>query len=157
MQQSKGPSGPLVFSKLLEFTPSRARESMGPHLAKHQHEATMFKIQQSPSYLWPVTLPLVGEDGTVKNHEFHLMFKRLSSHEVTELQGRLGEVEDRALACEMVVGFGTDVVDARGIPLDISPDALTQLLNIHRVPYFIAKAFLDSLSAEVKEVAQEKN
>ena len=119
----------------------------------------MFRIQQSDSYRWPVLLPLVGEDGAVENHQFHLKFKRLDSAQVAALGERVdrGELTDPVLVRQIVVGFGDDVAGPDGQALPFSPQALDDLLAIHRAPYFICRAFYDSLRAEVKEAAQEKN
>lgn len=118
----------------------------------------MFIVQQSDSYLWPIRLPIIAADGEVVNHEFHVHFKRLDTDQVNQLGAKFSvEDGDRALAREVVVGFGKDVGGPDGQPLPFSKEALDELLRINRAPFCIAKAFYDSIRTEIKEVAQEKN
>jgi hypothetical protein len=118
-----------------------------------------FKLQQSPTYVWPVKIVLPIDGGKRETHTFDATFRRLPQSRINEIiklarlqeRGRLDddqELEDQDAAREIMVGWdGVQDDDGKAIPF--SEGALTQLVEIPTVAGQIVKAWFGSL-AEAK-------
>ena len=106
----------------------------------------MFKLSQSQSYLWPVSVELPADGGKVEKSTFDAEFKRLSQSRIAEIMelAKKEELSDRALCVEILVGW-KGVLDESGEPLPFSESSRDQLLDIQLVSTSILKAFFESL------------
>lgn len=116
-----------------------------------------FKLDQSPSYRWPVKVTLLGEDGTPAESEFQVDFKRLSQSELEKLiedfrsENAEVKVTDKTFCQQYVLGWD-GIQETTGGQLLFSPVALDQMLDIIGVQAAIVRAFFDSVRK-----GQEKN
>lgn len=106
----------------------------------------MFKIVQTPTYTWPVTVELPTDGGKTEKATFDAEFKRLTQSRVEEIRQAVerGEMKDSDLVRESLVGWA-GVVDADG-DVPYSESARDQLLDIPTVSAAIILALLGSLS-----------
>jgi hypothetical protein len=107
----------------------------------------MFKIDTSPSYAWPVTVPQLTEDGKAKDTDFAAYFKRLPQSQVDDLRERAvaGTITDQELANTVLVGWDR-VQDEAGNPLPYSEENRRALLDVVPVRPSVIKAWFESLS-----------
>jgi hypothetical protein len=107
----------------------------------------MFKLDPSPSYTWPVTVPQLTEDGKANTAEFTARFKRLPQSEIDGILKRTqaGELSDEALAEMILVGWD-GVQDANGQPLPVSPETRKTLLDVVPVRPAVIRAWFESVS-----------
>lgn len=116
-----------------------------------------FKLDQSPSYRWPVEVSMLDENGSQVQHNFQVDFKRLSQTELEKVvedfrSEDLGsKLTDRSFCEKYVVGWD-QVQSADGTPLAFSGSALASLLDVVRVATEIVLAWFESI-----KVGQEKN
>lgn len=116
-----------------------------------------FKLDQSPSYRWPVPHMQVSEDGTCEEVLFHVRYKRMLQPEIEkvieEFQAEPPSVKlnDRAFCERYVVGFD-EVESEDGTPLLFSETGLSTLLDRARVATSITLAWFESI-----KIGQEKN
>lgn len=114
-----------------------------------------FKLQQSPTYVWPVKIVLPIDGGKRLTETFDATFRRLPQSRINEIiklarlqeRGRLDEdqeLEDQDAAREIMAGWD-GVEDDAGKPIPFSEGALKQLLEIPTVAGQIVKAWFGSL------------
>lgn len=108
----------------------------------------MIKISQKPTYTAPVNVDLPSDKGQVNKIVFTAQFRRVSQDEVEKIHERIAEgtINDAKLVSEVLVGWGTDVQDDDGNPLEFNDENRAALLNIYPVKPSIVKAFFASLS-----------
>lgn len=116
-----------------------------------------FKLDLSPSYRWPVSFTITGEDGAPTPCVLELDFKRLKQSELEELIKQLtsddsrGRLADRDFCLAHVLGWH-GVKDNEDKDLAFSIEGLLTLLEIVGVQGAIVRAYFDSV-----KVGQEKN
>ena len=120
----------------------------------------MFKISQSNTYTYPVVVDTVVDGGRIQKQSFVATFRRLTTEEVTNWKARIvqsaGENHEaytqcqRDLAHSVVEGWNNDVREASGDEVLFSTAALSQMLDIHPVPYAIGNAWLESVNGGAK-------
>lgn len=108
----------------------------------------MIKITQSPSYTAPVHVEVPGDGGKLDKLVFTAVFRRLSLSEINDLQTKVtaGELNDDAVARLVMVGWGKDVLDDDGQPLEFNDASLTALLDIFPVRPQIVRKFFDTIT-----------
>lgn len=119
----------------------------------------MFKVAQSNSYKYPVSVDMISESGNTQKNSFTGVFRRLPSEEVTRWisqiheANREGSVEAVEISCkvarELLVDW-EDIRDADNEKIPFSADALNQILSIHPLPISIASAWLESVHGGTK-------
>lgn len=103
----------------------------------------MFRISQSDSYFWPVTVNVPVSGGVFKKETFEVEFRRISQSRLKEILA--DDSFDRvAFAREVVKGWKG--VEDGGAELPFSDDALDQLLDVPLVAAAIFDAFAQSIS-----------
>lgn len=115
----------------------------------------MFKVAVNPTYRSPVTVPILTDDNQVIERTFTAIFKRLDQDQIDDLYGRIarGELTDRKLIDEVMVGWGTDVCDEDGTALEFNQRNLNALLAIHPTREYLARKFYDTVqSATLKNL-----
>lgn len=118
-----------------------------------------FKLKQSPSYKWPVSLVIPVDGGKRETHVFDACLKRLSQSRIDEIRqlavaierGRADEEEanERQMVSEIMVGWD-GVVDDDGETVAFSVAGLTEMLEIPTVANQILREFFNSLQSEKK-------
>lgn len=111
----------------------------------------MFKLKQSASFRWPVTLELPSDGGVFVKETFDAEFKRLSQSRINELKDEViqGKSSDEAICREVVVGWSGVTDDGEEVPFSVS--ALGQLLEINGASGAIVLAFLDSVAGQKRK------
>ena len=85
----------------------------------------MFKISQSNTYLWPVTVEMPDDGGKFTKHTFDAEFRRLSVDELSAL----GDTDDTGgTACRRILAGWKGVVDDNGEPLANTAIKIHQLV-----------------------------
>ena len=107
----------------------------------------MFRIAVSPTYLVPVSVPVLTEAGKKDTLTFKARFKRLTNHEIKTLGEELlaGKIDDPGVIDRYMVGFD-DVADESGNALEYSNAARDKLMAIYPTEQRTVKAFLDSIT-----------
>lgn len=89
----------------------------------------MFKITQSPTYWWPVTLLQVAQDGSIDAVEIDVQFRRLSVHQHAALLQRATDEKllDTDIARQILTNW-RKVVDGDGAELPFNEANLDAFL-----------------------------
>ena len=106
-----------------------------------------FKLDQSGTYKWPVTVEVPVDDGRHDKQKFDGEFKRITQSRIREM-GQLietGDLTDVDLVKEVLVGWD-GIEDDQGNELKFSQSKLKQLLDVPMVATAIATAFFDSIA-----------
>ena len=106
-----------------------------------------FKLDQSGTYKWPVTVEVPVDDGRHDKQKFDGEFKRITQSRIREM-GQLietGDLTDVDLVKEVLVGW-EGIEDDQGNELKFSQSKLKQLLDVPMVATAIATAFFDSIA-----------
>lgn len=108
----------------------------------------MFKIAATPTYKSKVTVDFPGDNGKTVSKVFTAIFKRLSQSELDSLSERVnaGELKDNDVIREVMVGWGDDVGDESGAPLEFNEQNLVALLDLHPVRPTIVKAYYATIN-----------
>ncbi len=108
-----------------------------------------FKLATSPDFLALVTTELPGDNGKPIKASFHVKFKRLSTSEFDELAKALNEkdeegapkITNQEIVDQVLTGFGDDLQDEDGKPLEFNSDTVADLCNIFPMRNSIVEAF----------------
>lgn len=105
-----------------------------------------FVLDKRPDYFWPVTYQAARDGGKFDTFTFDIQFARLPQSRIRELldAGSKGEVDDRAVCKEVVVGWN-GVTDGKGEDIPFSQGNLIELLEFAGMESTIIKAFFESL------------
>lgn len=103
----------------------------------------MFKMTQSSTYTWPVTVLMPADGGKFEKSTFDVEFRRLT---VDEIRGLEAQDETGAAQCRAIVAGWKAVVDDSGEPVPFSADALEKMLEWAPVRAAILTAFRDSIT-----------
>lgn len=103
----------------------------------------MFKITQSTSYTWPISVNLATDGGKFETQTFDGKFKRLGTERLEQIREAVKSDKDFA---EQVLEGWDGVTDGDGQAVPFSHGALQQLLDIPGVATAVVVAFLDSLA-----------
>lgn len=107
----------------------------------------MFKISQTQSYAWPVTVQIPIDGGKYEKQTFDVLFQRLPQSRIKEIGAKIeaGELTDKDLCKEVVTGW-KGVHDENGEELPYSIKARDQLLDVAMMEGTIAVAFFESIA-----------
>lgn len=106
----------------------------------------MFKITQSQTYSWPVSVNIPTNGGQYDKQTFDGEFKRLSDARLKEIRSKVeaDELTDADFAREVMVGWKGVTDGEQEVPF--SAGALDQLLDIPGVSAAVVMAVIESLS-----------
>ena len=108
----------------------------------------MFKLSQSETYFWPVTVETPVSGGKFEKANFDAEFKRLSASEKEEFRKKLVDVKsDIACAKELLIGW-KGIADADGSELPYSETNKEKLLEVSNTGTAVVHAFIESISKE---------
>lgn len=111
----------------------------------------MFRIDDSDSYKWPVTVEIPRDGGKFTKATFTAEFKRVGQARINEIVQQSRDEDDRDFLNEVFVGF-EDVEDADGSKLEYSETARGKLLDIPYVRVGLTKAFFESMGGKQNRV-----
>lgn len=111
----------------------------------------MFKLQQSESFSWPVTIKVPSDGGRYVAETFDVQFRRLSHSRLKELSEAVesGELHDPEFVREVVVGWDGITSDSGPVPFSVS--AFNQLLEVQGVAKAIVLAYRDALAGMLRK------
>ena len=118
----------------------------------------MFKLDLSPTYYAPVSLPMLDGNGRLATHQFDACFKRRNQDELeaTVKLFEAGDPGDQHIVAEELVGW-RGVRDAADCELPFTPDNLAAVLRVAGMRKAIALAWWASLSPKEAAALAEKN
>lgn len=112
-----------------------------------------FKLNSiSKTFPGLVTADVVGETGKTQKIAFHVHYNRLSTTEFDALvkrtqqrneQGERDYTDDECLA-EVLGGFGDDLLDEDGSPLEFTPENLAALCDVYPLKQRMVQGFFDN-------------
>lgn len=112
-----------------------------------------FKLRQTASYFWPVTVEYPIDGGKFAKETFDAEFARLPQERLEEIMRGVtaGEVADASIVREIVVGWKgvTDGDDNAEVPF--SETALASVLAIPLAGASIIRAYMESLSKAARK------
>lgn len=118
-----------------------------------------FKLDLSPAYFGPVTLPVLDADGKLQNHLFDAQFKRLTDDELGVLEVKMSSrsLDDEGVLDEVMVGW-RGVTDAKDQPIAYSPQSRRDVCRqVPGMRVSLCKAFFASLEPKASAHLSEKN
>jgi len=113
----------------------------------------MFVVTQKPTFTAPVTAKVPSDGGKFTPVKFTVVFKALDKPALDELLQRIRTrasgsadappVKDREVLDEVLVGFGTDLVEEDRTPMAFTPTNVERLCAIWPLEAAIVKSFFD--------------
>jgi hypothetical protein len=109
-----------------------------------------FKLSaQKPEFSAIVNAEIPGDNGKGQKISFHVKFKRLSMIDYEALVERINTkddegnrtIKDQELIDDLLVGFGDDLMDDNGNPLEFTPGNVEDLCNIFPIRASLVGAF----------------
>lgn len=118
----------------------------------------MFKLDLSPSYFYPVKLPLLDADGKLETRVFDARFRRYTQAQGEELarEATAGRLDDRQLVEQALVGW-RGLQDADGNDLPYTPENLAVVLAIAGMRAALVSSFLESQHPRESAALAAKN
>ena len=106
----------------------------------------MFKLTQTTTYFWPVTVNLPMDGGKFDKQTFDAEFKRVPQSRLEELRKQVeeGKLNDADLVREVLVGW-RGVSDGE-TEVQFSDTTLAQLLDVPTVAGSVIYSFMESLA-----------
>jgi hypothetical protein len=106
----------------------------------------MFKISQSQTYTWPVSVNIPTNGGQFDRQTFDGEFKRLSDSRLKEIRGKVesDQMTDADFVREVMVGWSGVTDGDADVPF--SQSTLAQLLEIPGVAGAVVLAVIESLA-----------
>ena len=106
----------------------------------------MFKIAKNRRIKWPVVISVPQDGGAVQKQKITAEFDILPASAVDQLmqEARSGD-QDAALLFEVLVGWD-DVSSEDGQPLDFSPEACKELVDISYARNALLRAYFEAAS-----------
>lgn len=114
------------------------------------------KLGQTSSYKWPVEWTVPADGGRQTKLGFEAEFKRLPQTRIDEIYAAVTngarEISDDAVVDEVLIGWGSNVLDENDQPLQFTPSNIKVVLDVQGARSAIVRAFFNSLTG-----AKEKN
>lgn len=106
----------------------------------------MFKLNQSPTFFWPVAVNLPTDNGAFDKQTFDGEFKRLTDTRLREIKAKVeaGEITDSAFVREVMVGWKGVTDEGEAVPF--SESNLDRMLEIPGVAGAIITAVVEFVS-----------
>ena len=117
----------------------------------------MFVVTSKPSFVAPVIAQIPGDNGRHEKVKFSVVFKALTKGEVDALLERIRSrakeaadgsdvvpLKDRELVDDLLVGFGSDLVEEDRTPMQFTPANVDRLCAIWPVEAALVKSFFDN-------------
>ena len=106
----------------------------------------MFKLNQSTTYTWPVSVNIPTNGGQYDKQTFDGVFKRITDARLKEIRAAIeaDQITDAQFVRELMVDWKGVTDDGSDVPF--SQEALDQMLNIPGVAAAVVVAVVESLS-----------
>lgn len=119
----------------------------------------MFIVTQKPTFIAPVVAQIPADNGRFEKVKFSVIFKALDKNAIDDLLGRIRAsgksadaadsvtpepLKDRTLIEELMVGFGTDIVEEDRTPMVFNSANVDRLCAIWPIESAIVKSFFDN-------------
>lgn len=101
----------------------------------------MFKIEKTKEITWPVTVSVPRDGGNAAKQVFTGKFKLITSGEFNAIYNNGGNDEDLVRA--VLRGWGEDLCDESGTPLQFSTENLEMVISVPYVRNSIVSAYLE--------------
>ncbi len=111
----------------------------------------MFKLDQSETYWYPVTVEMTSDDGRRRKFDFEAEFERIPQSEIKEMFRPRDEDEPKLQddeVVERVFRGWRKIVGPDDQPLEVNHENRRKLLDTYPVTSSIVKAFLKSIGIE---------
>ena len=107
----------------------------------------MFKIEKTKKISWPVTINVPQDGGGTKEQQFTGQFELISQKEYDDFYkdakgGEPAGEKDIGLARRVLTGWGDDVLDEDGNPLEFNAENKEKLIEIPYVRNGIVRSFI---------------
>lgn len=104
-------------------------------------------IQASSSFVLPVDIEYLKEDGSTETRTLKCKFKRLSQTEIDNLFDRInrGQINDAKVIEEVFQGWTPDTKDVNGNALEYNPENHDKVLDVHPTRPSIVRTFLNAI------------
>lgn len=111
----------------------------------------MFKLKQSETFLWPVTVQVPVDGGKYCKETFEVEFRRFANSRLAEMNAAIvaEQMDDAGFVREVVSGWKGVTDDGDEVPF--SPSALAQLLDMQGVARAIVLAYRDALTGMLRK------
>jgi hypothetical protein len=111
----------------------------------------MFKLSQSETYFWPVTVEVPMDGGKFDKQTFDAEFKRLDQTRLKEIYEKAGagELTDASIAAEVLAGWKSVSDESGDVPF--SETSKQKLLNVPLVTGSVVKAFFESIAGSKRK------
>lgn len=117
----------------------------------------MFVVTQKPTFTAPVVANIPTDGGKFNRVKFTVVFKALPKDEVDDLLKRIREglkahaqdsgaevLKDRQVLDEVLVGFGSDLVEEDRTPMAFTPANVDRLCSIYPLEGAMVRSFFDN-------------
>ena len=117
----------------------------------------MFIVTQKPTFIAPVTAKIPADNGRFETVKFSVIFKALPKPEVEELLKTIRTrakavaddadatpLKDRDLLDDLLVGFGSDLLEEDRTPMAFTPGNVDRLCAIWPLEGAMVKSFFDN-------------
>jgi hypothetical protein len=111
----------------------------------------MFKLKQSDTFLWPVTVQVPADGGRYVRETFDGEFRRLPQSRLAELNVAItaGEMDDATFVREVLAGWQGVTDDGEEVPFSVA--SLNTLLDMQGVARAIVLAYRDALAGMLRK------
>jgi hypothetical protein len=117
----------------------------------------MFVVTSKPTFVAPVAVNIPADGGKFTKVKFSVVFKALDKEEVDDLLNRIRQsakaaredadvlpLKDREVLDELLVGFGTDLVEEDRTPMEFNQANVDRLCRIYPLEAAMVKSFFDN-------------
>lgn len=101
----------------------------------------MFKVETQKKIKWPVVVSIPRDGGEVTKATFTGEFKVIPTAEFNAIYDNGGN--DGDMIRNTMIGWGNDVSDAEGNPMEFNPENLDKLIAIPYVRSAMVAAYID--------------
>jgi hypothetical protein len=117
----------------------------------------MFVVTSKPTFVAPVAANIPADGGKFTKVKFSVVFKALEKEAIDELLKRIrqsakavredpevGQLKDREVLDEVLVGFGADLVEEDRTPMEFTAANVDRLCSIYPLESAMVKSFFDN-------------
>jgi hypothetical protein len=117
----------------------------------------MFVVTSKPTFVAPVAANIPADGGKFTKVKFSVVFKALDKEEIEDLLMRINQrkkaarddadilpFKDREALDEVLVGFGTDLVEEDRTPMEFTAANVDRLCSIYPLESAMVKSFFDN-------------
>ncbi|MDP3652418.1 MAG: phage tail assembly chaperone [Rhodoferax sp.] len=111
-----------------------------------------FKLAVTPDFSALINAEIPADNGRAQKVSFHVRFKRLSTTEFEAMVNGINAkdengnrtIQDQDIVDQVLTGFGDDLQDDNGNPLEFTPGNVAALCDVHPLRSHIVQGFFDN-------------